>query len=101
MEHYFNMSVVNTDTKGAGRDHFQLPADLLLEEITTEREAGVSGCLQSLLLQNNNSSTLSFIFRIQLFLLARLPRWEEDPSLFAFLLPPCRCLLTMSLLCSP
>jgi hypothetical protein len=30
MEHHSNMRVVNTDTKGAGRDHF------LLEETTAE-----------------------------------------------------------------
>jgi hypothetical protein len=67
MEHHSNMSVVNTDTKGAGRDHLRLPTDLFLEETTTEREGGASDCLQSLSLQNNNSSTRSFIFRIQLF----------------------------------
>ena len=56
MEHYSNISVVNTDTKGAGRDHFRLPTDPFLEETTAEREGGASNCLQSLSLQNNNSS---------------------------------------------
>ena len=40
MERHSNMRVVNTDTKGAGQDHFRLPTYPFLEETTAEREGG-------------------------------------------------------------
>ena len=65
MEHHSIMSAVNTNTKGAGRDHFRLPTDPFLEETAAEREGGASVCRVS----HCNIATVqrSFIFRIQLF----------------------------------